>query len=255
MNSKRTPSCGSPCGDDDRPEHPFYVIDKPKGQRVPTTVAGLERVLLNWSKPFDGKWSGKMYVARTISLDEESRQFKQSGCGPNYRGGLWSMTTCKHGMRGSKCFKDQVRDGQVATVILTLSSVSPVDHRQYLVSAARITQSYKTMQDYYVGLCKLRSKATLAEKMSTGRRIGAALGYRFGDCHVDGRGAIRPPTTPHVHFGGNADRDLAGNHRLLISTEYLVWDCPTIWSRNLIRQSRYGINVDGDNLHELLADT
>lgn len=235
---------------------PDYDIKAPIGKRGPRTVAGLSRILSRWGAMKGEGWKGKMYVARTISHStcDEADGFAQKGCAPNFRGGLWTLTTCKYAMRRATPFKNLVKSKTMATVVLVFCKVSDRDNRQYLVSAAHITNSFATMRAYFRHLCDHHTKATRLEKCSSAKPVGPSLGYRFGDCHVDSRGSHCRPRQPHVHAGRRARADLAGDHRLLASTEYLVWDRPTIWAKSTMCQSAYGINVDEATLHDLLTD-
>jgi hypothetical protein len=255
MKTKSHENCAQSCTrGDDGPKK--YEIEAPSGRRGPRTVTGLAKVLSRWGAKKPGGWRGKMYVASTIthSFGSEADGFLQAGCGPNFRGGLWTLTTCKYAMRRAEPFQQLVMARDVATVVLVFCKVSGRDNRQYLVSAARITENFASMRDYFRYLRQHHSKATLMEKCSRSRPVGASLGYRFGDCHVDGRGTQRPPGGKHVHAGRAAKADLAGDHRLLASSEYLVWDRPTIWARATMRQSAYGTDVDHDTLRSLLTD-
>lgn len=86
------------------------------------------------------------------------------------------------------------------------------------------------------------------------RPYGDALGYRFGDCHVSDQGRVRRPTCPHVHPGRRADADIAKGYSPLVSSEYLIWQRPAIWARDLMGQSAYGKTVDASNVGDLLSD-
>jgi hypothetical protein len=184
-------------------------------------------------------------VASTISFDAKQSAFLQEGCAPNYLGGLWTLTCCKHAMRSAQSFKTAVKSGDCATVILTLSKVRCPDHRQYLVSAAKVTAWFDTMDDYAKYLLKLGDERLLSEKLSRERRA-TGLGWHFGDCHADRDGRVDEPVKGHVHKGKDG-RDRDGNHLLLASDSFVVWKCPTLRAKSLLYQSRYGLTVTPDN--------
>jgi hypothetical protein len=224
----------------------------------PNTVVGLALLLREWAGSSDGTWWGKLYVARTIFWDSNARQFRQEGCSPNYLGGLWTLTCCKHDMRAAKPFKNAVKTGRYPTVVLTLSRASALDHHQYLASAAKVTGWFDTMQDYANNLLARRDEKLLREKLSCqGSTTG--LGWRLGDCHADQRGAVTAPGEPHVHAGNKSDRDLNLHgsrppHLLLASDCFVVWERPTLRARTNEHQSRYGVTVGAESLATLLVE-
>ena len=80
----------------------------------------------------------------------------QTGCSPNYFGGLWSLACCKHDMRGNWKVKNDVfgwteTKGDVLEpkhpfFVFTYSKQS--NGHQYLASLALVTRGFKSMEAY-----------------------------------------------------------------------------------------------------------
>ena len=224
-------------------------------RRAPPTLDELKRMLKKWSKD---QWRGKLYVAKTICWDDNKHQFLQEGCAPNYRGGLWTLTCCKHEMRAAASFKRAVKSDDRATIIFTLCSCrNAPDHRQYLVSVAKVTKSFGSMREYANHLLKQKNERLLREKLSLLPKREHGLGWHFGDCHADLNGKVKAPGNGHVHAGKKAKEDLNGKHKhlLLASDCYVIWQHPILCAKpeQKIRQARFGITVTPDNLDELFV--
>ncbi len=230
-----------------------YTLHGLSGRQAPRTLGGLKRLLDCWSK---GKWWGKLYVAETIDWDNEKKQFSQRGCSPNYRGGLWTLTCCKHDMRDAKPFRQQVESKDPATMIFTLCSCRGApQRRQYLVSVAKVTKTFETMQGYSDCLKEQGDESLRSEKLSSWPRNQGGLGWRFGDCHADREGKVRPPRSGHVHADEESyERDLNGKHLLLASVCFVTWQDPVLCAKRRIGPSRFGITITPDNLDKLLAE-
>jgi hypothetical protein len=83
----------------------------------------------------------------------------------------------------------------------------------------------------------------------------ASLGCRFGDCHSDNNGAIGDPHIDHVHglnFGNCWPEDNKTGHTLFMSDCFLIWPQPIFYSTRTIGRSRYGHNINPNNLQVLL---
>ena len=223
----------------------------------PKSLDSLERLLGDWAKTSNGRWTGKLYVASSICWDTEKREFLQSGCSPNYRGGLWTLACCKHDMLAAKPFEDAV-EGDCPVMIFTLSKVSRKCHRQWLVSVARVTNSkfnsFKTMEDY-ARFLRTRGDETLSrEKLSRMPRSDRFFGWRFGDCHADRNYKVKAPGESHVHARPKAYRQDFRKHLLLASDCFVVWSCPTLWASRIWGQARYGIDVTPKKLRKMLVE-
>jgi hypothetical protein len=245
-------SCNSNVSSDTTPPED-YSLTCVRCARVPKSLDSLERLLGDWAKTSNGRWTGKLYVATTICWDTKKREFLQDGCSPNYRGGLWTLTCCKHDMLAAKSFEDAVK-GDCPVMIFTLSKVSRKCHRQYLVSVARVTNSFETMEDY-ARFLRTRGNETLSrEKLSRMPRSERFLGWRFGDCHADRNHKVKAPGQSHVHAKPKAYRQDFRKHLLLASNCFVTWSCPTLWASETLGQSRYGMNVKPENLRGMLIE-
>ena len=249
----------SPCKNNERSDItlPFYSLSDVDCPAGPKSIRRLRRLLAGWARTTNGKWNGKLYVAKSICWDPEKREFLQSGCSPNYLAGLWTLTCCKHDMRAAERFKKAVK-GDRPVMIFTLSQVSREYHRQFLVSVAMVTNSkcdsFETMEEYARFLLKRRNKTLLQEKLSGLPRSDSGFGWRFGDCHADPNYKVKAPGKDHVHAGPKADRDLDESHFLLASDRFRVWSRPTLWARKIWGPARYGIGVTPDELHKMFVE-
>lgn len=220
-----------------------------KSNRLPETLVELESWLKKNSR--GGRWRGKIYVASTITWNK--KEFWQDGCAPNYRAGLWSLTTCKNSMRSAGVVPNTLVPPQTEDLFIFTLACQDETNRQTLVSVARVTEHFADMAEYESHLRSNRDPNVLSSRLSRVRQDDGNLGWRFGDCHTDGRGNIGRPDHDHVH-GKNGDwrSDNDGSHTLLTSDEFLLWAKPKFVARNTIFQSGYGHNIDAQSLRQLL---
>lgn len=92
----------------------------------------------------------KVYYYVIKSVKKESEVYKQSGCGPNFEGGLITLTTCKHFMRTFSGIKE-------GCWIAGFTSVNPNDDN-YLFYLARIEKTYPTHYELWNCLDKNEQK-------------------------------------------------------------------------------------------------
>lgn len=218
----------------------FYSLLKLASPHAPTTLPDLEVWLTNGGQ--SSKWDGKLYVASTIEWS--GNEFRQAGCSPNYLAGWWSLACCKHDMRTGQPFQNAAQELSVPTYVFTLASKNP-EVGQALVSVARITRCFKTMDDYarFLRSC---DQDLISSRLTRCPHDDGLLGWRFGDCHLDGG-----PNPGHVH-SECWQQDVDGRHLILVSNAFVVWDKP-IFVRSVVeKRSRYGRNVTPDNFRELL---
>ena len=198
-------------------------------------------------------WDGKMYVARTISWDEDRQEFLQTGCSPNYRAGWWSLACCKYDMREAKPFRDEATDDSIPTYVFTLASL---DRKlgQPLVSVVQVDQyHFNTMEEYARFLLKTGNRAFISSRLTRGRQHDDLLGWRFGDCHANMAGEVGEPNPNHVHYPNEWWKaDIDGKHLILLSDRFLLWPEPVFVAAKTQKQSKYGTNITQGNLHELL---
>ena len=257
LSRKGTPSCKSNVSSDTNlPKcYPLTGLNCEVG---PKSLDSLKRLLGDWAKKSNGHWKGKLYVATTICWDTEEGKFLQSGCSPNYLGGLWTLACCKHDMLAAEPFKEAVKKalegGDCPVMIFTLSHVSQKCPRQSLVSVARVTSSFETMEKY-ARFLRTRGNETLSrEKLSAMPRNDRFLGWRFGDCHAARNYKVKAPGESHVHAKPKDYKHDFHKHLLLASDCFVVWSCPTLRASEIWHQSRYGINVTPENLREMFVE-
>ena len=139
-------------------------------------------------------------------------------------------------------------------VIFTLASCcNALEHKQYLVSVAKVTRCFGSMNEYAHYVLKQKREKLLWEKLSRLPRGKRGLGWRFGDCHADRKGEVKEPGEGHVHAGCKARGDLKPGHLIVVSDCFVTWHRPKLWANRTIHQSRFGIDVTPDNLNELLV--
>jgi hypothetical protein len=198
-----------------------------------------------------GNWTGKIYVAKTISWN--GSDFLQSGCSPNFHAGFWSLTCCKHDMRTEKTFKDALKNSDVFTFTLARKHKSLKHGGQALVSVANVTEHFPDMVTY---AGRVTSEPQLRDsRLSWLNVTNRFYSWRFGDCHADLRGT-RAPDSRHVHAPSHKwKKDVSSGHTMLLSDNgsFLLWSQPIIFSKRTFEWSRYGSNVDPTNLKDLLC--
>jgi hypothetical protein len=244
------PTCETPQKADSS-DVSFYSLKCCDRAAVPLDFRNLVRWLTkNGCHP---TWDGKMYVASTIYWDSHAREFRQTGCSPNYRAGWWSLACCKHDMRTARPFRDKAIDLSIPTYVFTLASLDRA-LGQPIVSAAQVTQCFSTMDDYAEFLRKQRDRALISSRSTRARRNDGLLGWRFGDCHADMSGEVGEPHPLHVHYPNKYwQTDVNGKHMILASDRFLVWEEPVFLVAKTQKQSRYGKDIDSRTLNELLT--
>jgi hypothetical protein len=227
-----------------------YSLGRLARTNPPGTLASLQQ-WLSASSP-NGNWKGKLYVASTISWNQSD--FIQEGCSPNYQAGWWTLTCCKHDMRsGGPINAALSRPTEIAVFIFTLSRMD-LHGNQHLVSVAKVTEHFCGMPDYAQRLIRSGDRSLISSRL-TRYRTGSSLGWRFGDCHANNRGAIGIPYADHVHginYGSSWHTDNQLGHTLLMSNCFLIWPKPFFHSAKTLEQSRYGHDITANNLHLLL---
>ena len=228
---------------------PFYSLRN----LATESAAGRMEKLRGWLSGHhkEGQWDAKLYVARTIYWNSDPPEFRQAGCSPNYHAGLWSLACCKYEMRRAKPFQGQIENYAIPTFVFTLSSKA-AKGSQALVSVAKITNHFETMDDYAKFIVKSNNPHLIASRLTRIRNDEGLLGRRFGDCHANRQAQIGAPATGHVHEHC-WQSDVDGTHLILISDDFLLWGRPVFFARKTIKRSRYGTNLTAGNLVEILT--
>lgn len=166
---------------------------------------------------------GRIYVAKTIQYQSDSG-LTQTGSAPSFFGGVWSLATCKKGMRGEPERSDSanpdhpfqnlfrepddkgVRRPKYPVFILTCASRSQAhdkpenanSHRNWLASAAMVTHGFDKMEDYGQYLDHAYDGDAVRHRLT---RVSdpTAVAENRGDCHVDETMSVRYPPANHQH--------------------------------------------------------
>jgi hypothetical protein len=250
LTSRRMRECASATAPSEGSDE-FYSLEKFASKSIPRTIKGL----LSWLSAHheSGQWDAKIYVASSIVWNDDPPEFRQTGCSPNFHAGLWSLACCKYPMRGAQPFRGQVKDKTIPTFVFTLASKAPHEGFQALVSVAKVTGAFETMEEYARFLLDRGTRKLISSRLTRVRADDGLLGSRFGDCHADRKGIVGTPDKDHVHSGSNAWRnDVNGNHLILVSRTFLLWDRPVFITQRTIGQSRYGQNLTPENLEYVL---
>lgn len=172
---------------------------------------------------------GRVYIAETIKYYSDIG-LTQTGSAPNFFGGIWSLATCKKGMRGEPERSDKpnpnhpfqnlfgepdsdgVRQPKYPVFILACSSRNqehdkPVwsdSYRNWVASIAMVTHGFDRMEEYGYYLRKNHDGATVAKRL-THAQDATEIAVNRGDCHIDEEGKVRYPPSDHQHGDGDVE--------------------------------------------------
>ena len=230
----------------------FYSLRTLGSWSVPRNLRELNAWLTEQAKHPD--WDGKLYVASTIQWNPRANEFQQTGCSPNYHAGWWSLACCKHDMRTARPFRDNAIDLSIPTYVFTLGKLNP-DFGQPLVSVAKVTKHcFETMNEYAEFLRTKGDKKLMSSRLTRGSKKDRQLGWHFGDCHADPSGNVGAPCLGHVHRRSRGwYDDVNGKHMILVSDEYFLWRKPVFVAARTQKQSRYGKDINAENLDTLIT--
>ena len=182
---------------------------------------------------FDSKTPhGRVYIARTIQY-QSNTGLAQTGSAPSFFDGVWSLATCKKGMRGEpiksdtansshpfqKLFREpndeSVRRPRYPVFVLSCASRKEEynvpekadSHRNWLASVAMVTHGFDAMEDYGQYLRRTYEGDAVRHRL-THASNPTSLALNRGDCHVDDSGVVQYPPADHQHGdGGQATED------------------------------------------------
>lgn len=172
---------------------------------------------------------GRVYVAETIQYNSDIG-LTQTGSAPSFFGGLWSLATCKKGMRGEpvrsdsanpdhpfqKLFREPdesgVRHPKYPVFVLTCASRDSAydkpdnanSNRNWLASAAMVTHGFDRMEDYGQYLRRTHEGDAVKHRL-THASDRTPLAENRGDCHVDDTGVVQYPAPNHQHGDGEVE--------------------------------------------------
>jgi hypothetical protein len=133
------------------------------------------------------------YVVRTI--EQFGQQAEQTGCGPNFEGGVWTLCTCMHGMRASR-----PAAAWPGVWIAGFSRIGMAGRKQnLLVFLTRVAVAYESHAELWASL---RPKARLS-KLASGHRAGdlfKPIGVPVGADRFDPHRYEAPRIGQHLHY-------------------------------------------------------
>jgi hypothetical protein len=161
--------------------------------------------------------AGIQYVSNTISYDL-TEGFVQEGNGPNYFGGLYTLATCRHDIRGTTertggwNFDDHFEPVVGNTdlwlpkyPVLVVNSTGKVSdgHRsgRWIPSIAFVTHAFQTMEGYADHLLSEYNAETVSNRL-TRAEDAPEKAIKHGDCHANYERATGGPPEGHPHHEG-----------------------------------------------------
>jgi hypothetical protein len=227
-----------------------------------------------------GDIDGVQYVATSLKYDSQSGALVQTGTAPNYFGGLWSLATCKHRMRGHgksgynfpEKFKlvDEEQGLYRPThplLVYTATGKSGYnsERKQWLASVALVTHGFMTVSDYsryLIDECSEAQSRYRLTRVPKEDRPSEALSH--GDCHANREGITGGPPKGHDHHeqtggscgcGSSHDEltdDNAKDHMKCLSLGgfWYAWETPEFW-RTAGGRDGYIYSKIPDRIHEL----
>lgn len=137
------------------------------------------------------------YAVTTVTIQE--KKYLQRGSAPNFGGGLITLCTCKHQMRGNYTSETWEAGAWVAGLTSMSESASGEQNLYYLM---RVNQAYESHADLVAGLEALGHSAALAAKDSTLYDLGDVMMPLKPGLSGEARfnpDAYHPPIAGHVH--------------------------------------------------------
>jgi hypothetical protein len=233
-------------------------------------AAGLLSGNLDWGKArlgraiADGMGGVYAYVMSTVIL--EGGEFQQTGCGPNFQGGLLTLCTCKHRMRTSlacEAWKDKWVAGFTSL---------KCGGRHCLFYLARVAEAFESQSELWLRLSEEVRQAKSASDSELGD-LYEPEGILSSDARFD-PSRYRTPVPEHVHHRlgrvGMWKIDIDYRRKklktkakrapaLLVGDPQssFLWRKPKLYVDGRWRQTNYGntaeflqdLKVDGDGRH------
>lgn len=159
---------------------------------------------------------GITYVSQTIELDSEGG-FLQWGNAPNLHGGVYTLATCRHDLRGLSdrsptwsfdehfsrvSGREDIYEPNYPVLIFNSSSKSDYEGReeQYISNVAFVTHAFSSTEAYADFLLSRFTGQAISHRftrVNDQSRPREAL--KYGDCHADLTGKVGPPPKGHPH--------------------------------------------------------
>lgn len=163
------------------------------------------------------KIGGIQYVSKTLSYDL-TEGFVQRGNGPNYFGGLYTLATCRHDIRGTtertggwnfdEHFEsiggntDLWLPKYPVLVVNSTGKISDGHQRgRWVASIAFVTHAFRTMEGYADFLLSKYGGETVTHRL-TRAEDAPEKAIEHGDCHANYRRVTGGPPDGHPHHEG-----------------------------------------------------
>lgn len=179
------------------------------------------------------------YAVTTLKIRQQA--YQQKGSAPNFEGGLITLCTCKHQMRGNYGAENWDAGAWVAGLTSMSESSTGEQNLFYLM---RVFRAYESHADLVAGLPALGLSAALAAKDSTLHDLGDVMMPLKPGLRGEARFtpvSYHPPILGHAHRQSedsdywHKDIDYAGRAcrpSLLVGDPALSF----IWTRPLVRR-------------------
>lgn len=179
------------------------------------------------------------YAVTTLKIQEQI--YLQEGSAPNFQGGLVTLCTCKHQMRGNY----SAENWEAGAWVTGLTSMSEsASGEQNLIYLMRVYRAYASHADLVVGLSALGLSTALAAKDSRHHALGDVMMPLKPDLLGEARFA---PDSYHSPMQGHAHRQPADPNYWHKDIDYIGRACrPSllvgdpalsfIWTKPLVRR-------------------
>lgn len=97
------------------------------------------------------------YIVATVKWNDEEKSFVQTGCAPNFQGGVITLCTCKHWMRAGKECTDWEKGFWIAG--FTKESLFPSSRENYLFYLMRVEKAFPSHKKLWKYLSEKNPKA------------------------------------------------------------------------------------------------
>ena len=160
---------------------------------------------------------GIQYFSKSLGYDSEAG-FYQSGNGPNYFGGLYSLATCRYDLRATEDMKygknfeehfefvspeEDLWLPKYPVLIFNSTKKTTVNGQRnhWLASVAFVTHAFRTMSGYASFLIENFDGRSLTHRL-TRTNDAPREAIKHGDCHANWNGKTGGPPENHPHHEG-----------------------------------------------------
>ena len=204
------------------------------------------------------------YVIDTIT--HQDKCFLQTGCGPNFKGDLITLCTCKHYMR---CFKKP--EDWEGKWIVGVTNVQAGEGKNWLVYLMQVGKAFESHYELWKYL-KNDKKETLREKSASNSIFGDVYIPTNQKMKLYGEDRFRPgnyagPCDDHCHGKSNKKKGCGlewhkdikkhSSKRLKNHTPALLVgdpDCSFLWNKRLIHLNVQKVMTQGQKKYRTADD-